>query len=63
MQGLCTKGAQRKSLIYMAFIQSMRVMRIVQAFSSSFKHVSVFSIFSSKLNFNLKKVRSAHRSL
>jgi hypothetical protein len=55
VQGLCTKGAQRKSLIYMSFIQSVRVVRIVQAFSSSFSHVHTLLILSSKSNFDSKK--------
>lgn len=55
VQGLCTKGAQRKSLIYMSFIQSVRVVRIVQGFSGCFysyieKHVLFF-----KKNFGSKK--------
>ena len=55
VQGLCTKGAQRKSLIYMPFNQSVRVVRIVQAFSSSFSHVYALLILSSKSNFDSKK--------
>ena len=55
VQGLCAKGAQRKSLIYIAFIQSVRVVRIVQAFSSSFSHVHALLILSSKSNFDSKK--------
>ena len=55
VQGLCTKGAQRKSLIYIPFNQSVRVVRIVQAFSSSFSHVHALLILSSKSNFDSKK--------
>ena len=55
VQGLCTKGAQRKSLIYMPFNQSVRVVRIVQAFSSSFSHLNALLILSSKSNFDSKK--------
>ncbi len=35
--------------------QSVRVVRVVQAFSSSFSHVNAFLIFSSKSNFDSKK--------
>ena len=52
VQGSCSKGAQRKSLIYMSFNQSVRVVRVVQAFSSSFSHVNALLILSSKLNFD-----------
>ena len=55
VQGSCSKGAQRKSLIYMSFNQSVRVVRVVQAFSSSFSHVNALLILSSKLNFDSKK--------
>ena len=55
VQGSYTKGAQRKSLIYMTFNQSVRVVRVVQAFSSSFSHLNALLILSSKSNFDSKK--------
>jgi hypothetical protein len=55
VQGLCAKGAQRKSLIYMDFIQSVRVVRIVQAFSSSFTDLKDIPILFFKSNFDSKK--------
>jgi len=39
----------------MSFNQSVRVVRVVQAFSSSFSHVNALLILSSKLNFDSKK--------
>jgi hypothetical protein len=50
--GLFPIPSQIKSLYISDLTVFVAVVTVVTAFSSSFKHVSVFSIFSSKLNFD-----------